>query len=216
MATFALIHGAGSTAWDWHLVSSLLERFGHETVAVDLPTERTDARLPDYVDIVAEAIGGRDSVIVVGHSLGGFTAPLVCERVSGAGLVYLAAMIPLPGESFETWWTATGHDRERLDDEPFFTGVPEELVREATARERDQQGAWLSEPWPGTHPAVPTMVIAGRDDGFFSLDFMRRQARSRLAIDPVEIDGGHYAALGNPAGVADTLDTFARDIRLAP
>jgi pimeloyl-ACP methyl ester carboxylesterase len=38
-ATFVLIHGGGSTAWDWHLVSPVLRELGHEAIAVDLPFE---------------------------------------------------------------------------------------------------------------------------------------------------------------------------------
>ncbi|MHA7218003.1 alpha/beta fold hydrolase [Arthrobacter sp. MDT1-48-3] len=39
MTTFVLIHGGGSTAWDWHLVSAVLQESGHDVVAVDLPSE---------------------------------------------------------------------------------------------------------------------------------------------------------------------------------
>ena len=37
MSTFALVHGGGGSAWDWHLVEPELRDRGHETVAVDLP-----------------------------------------------------------------------------------------------------------------------------------------------------------------------------------
>ncbi|WP_309074180.1 hypothetical protein [Paenarthrobacter sp.] len=57
--------------------------------------------------------------IVVGHSLGGFTAPLVCDELHSDGLVYLSAMIPMPGETFGDWWTNTGHDRETIPDDVF-------------------------------------------------------------------------------------------------
>ncbi|MGH3043406.1 MAG: alpha/beta hydrolase, partial [Gaiellaceae bacterium] len=30
MATYALIHGGGGSAWDWHLVAPELEALGHE------------------------------------------------------------------------------------------------------------------------------------------------------------------------------------------
>jgi pimeloyl-ACP methyl ester carboxylesterase len=215
MSTFALIHGAGSTAWDWHLVSPLLEAVGHTVIAVDLPSERADAQLADYVDTVEAATAGHDSIIVVGHSLGGFTAPLAAERLGAIGLAYVTAMIPNPGESFEQWWANTRYSEVPEHPEPYFNGVPEELAREAEARERDQQGAWMADSWPGAHPPIPTLAIAGRDDRFFPLDFMRRQVRERLGIDTTEVDGGHYLALANPHGLAAALDAFARGIRLA-
>ncbi|MHA6695923.1 alpha/beta fold hydrolase [Homoserinimonas sp. A520] len=213
MVTFALIHGGGSSAWDWHFVAALLEEAGHEAVAVDLPIEDDGARLEDYAQAVVDAVGTRRDVIVVGHSLGGFTAPLAAEALGAIGLVYLAGMIPLPGETFDQWWTNTGHDRETIDEDPdvsFFNGVPDALAREARTHERDQQGSWMSRPWPGVaDPVIPTKAILCRDDAFFPAEFMRRQVRERLGIDPEEIAGGHYAALSNPTGVADSLLAFA-------
>lgn len=220
MATFALIHGGGSTAWDWHLVGPLLEEAGHEAVAVDLPIEDPKAGLEDYVRTVVDALSDRSHVIVVGHSLGGFTAPLVAEEIQADGLVYFAAMIPMPRESFVDWWAHTGHDRESVDEDPavsFFNGVPEALAGEARRRERDQQGEWLSRPWPlGHHPVVPTRAILCTDDQFFRPSFMRRQIRERLGLTPIEVPGGHYAALTEPAAVAAALAEFAEEItRLA-
>ncbi|MCD4853040.1 alpha/beta hydrolase [Arthrobacter sp. AK01] len=212
MAVFVLIHGGGSTAWDWHLVSPLLEASGHGVVAVDLPIEDVDAGLEDYTRAVAEAVGDARHTIVVGHSLGGFTAPLACEELHSDGLVYLSAMIPMPGETFGDWWTNTGHDRETIPEEPYFNLVPTDLAQQAADRERDQQGAWMSGPWPGNHPDVPTLGILCRDDLFFPPSFMTRQIRDRLGTEPVEIPGGHYATLSHPAAVAAVLNDFAQQI----
>ncbi|MDQ0643449.1 alpha/beta fold hydrolase [Microbacterium murale] len=213
MATFALIHGGGSTAWDWHLVTPLLESVGHEVFAVDLPIEDPGAGLEDYADAVATAVGTRDRVIVVGHSLGGFTAPLAAEALRADGLVYFASMIPAPGESFMEWWSNTGHDLESIDDDEavsFFNGVPEPLAEEARRRERDQQGDWMSRPWPGAHlPTIPTMAVLCTEDQFFPATFMRRQIRERLGIEPIEVPGGHYATLSHPDAVAEALNAFA-------
>ncbi|MFE4197879.1 alpha/beta fold hydrolase [Paenarthrobacter sp. NPDC056912] len=212
MAVFVLIHGGGSTAWDWHLVKPLLEASGHAVIAVDLPIEDRHAGLEDYTQAVTEAVGDAQHTIVVGHSLGGFTAPLVCDELHSDGLVYLSAMIPTPGETFGDWWTNTGHDRETIPDEAFFNLVPDTLAQQARDKERDQQGAWMSGPWPGKRPDVPTLGILCRDDLFFPPSFMRRQVRERLGIEPVEIPGGHYATLSNPGDVAAALNNFAQEI----
>ena len=55
MATFVLIHGGGSSGWDWHLVAPELADRGHAVVAPDLPTEDEEAGLWDYADAVANA-----------------------------------------------------------------------------------------------------------------------------------------------------------------
>jgi len=81
MATFALIHGGDGSAWDWHLVARELREDGHDPTAVDLPCEDESAGWWDYADAVVGAIGDRSEVVVVGHSLGAFTAPLVCARI---------------------------------------------------------------------------------------------------------------------------------------
>lgn len=212
MAVFVLIHGGGSTAWDWHLVKPLLEASGHGVIAVDLPIEDAGAGLEDYTQAVTAAVGDAQNTIVVGHSLGGFTAPLACHALHSDGLVYLSAMIPMQGETFGDWWTNTGHDRESIPEEAFFNLVPEDLAQQATGKERDQQGAWMSAPWPGQHPDVPTLAILCRDDLFFPPSFMRRQVSDRLGIEPVEIPGGHYASLSHPEAVAAALNEFAKQI----
>ena len=59
MATFAMIHGAGSDAWYWHLVEPELRRYGHDVVAPNLPCEDDSAGLDEYTDVVVDAIGDR-------------------------------------------------------------------------------------------------------------------------------------------------------------
>ena len=62
MATYVLIHGAGSDAWYWHLVTPQLEARGHDVVAVDLPCDDDSAGLDEYTDVVVDAIGDRRDV----------------------------------------------------------------------------------------------------------------------------------------------------------
>jgi pimeloyl-ACP methyl ester carboxylesterase len=82
VATYVLIHGAGSDSWYWHLVTPELQARGHGVVAPDLPCDDDSAGLAEYVDTVVEAIGvPSGQIVVVGQSLAGFSAPLVCERV---------------------------------------------------------------------------------------------------------------------------------------
>jgi surfactin synthase thioesterase subunit len=92
--SFVLVPGAGGDAWYWHLITRQLEDSGHETLPVDLPAADERAGLPEYVDAVIRAIGGRDPtrLVVVAQSLGGFTAPLVCHRVPAALLVLVNAL----------------------------------------------------------------------------------------------------------------------------
>ncbi|MFF0945342.1 alpha/beta fold hydrolase [Kocuria sp. CPCC 205300] len=104
MAVFALIHAAAVDAWYWHLLSAELQARGHDVVAVDLPVDDDTAGLSDYATTVVEAVGTRRDVVVVGHSFGGFTAPLVVDQISAELLVMLQAQIPAPGEAPGDWW----------------------------------------------------------------------------------------------------------------
>ena len=112
MATFVLIHGAGDVGWYWHLVEAELRARGHDVVVPDPPCDDDSAGLSEYADTVVDAIGDRTDLIVVAHSLGGFTAPLVCERVAVKMLVLVAPMIPAsesPGRTVtvRTWGGAS-------------------------------------------------------------------------------------------------------------
>lgn len=139
-ATYVFIHGGGDVGWTWHLVEAELRARGHRTVAVDLPSEDEAAGLPEYANAAAAAVGdpGEGDLVVVAHSLGGLTAPLVCERLPVDLLVLLAAMVPLPGERPGDWWAATGYTdlpASRADagpgDTDAGTGGDDERVPEA-------------------------------------------------------------------------------------
>jgi pimeloyl-ACP methyl ester carboxylesterase len=208
VATFALIHGGGGSAWDWHLVAPLLRERGHDPVAVDLPSENESAGWWDYADTVVEAVGDRRRVVVVGHSLGGFTAPLVCARTSVDLLVLVAGMIPAPGELFADWWANAGYEESGADD-VFYHDVSPELAAEAQQRERGEDSRALRQPWPlDRWPDTPTRYLLCRQDRMFTPDFARRHARERLGIESDEVDGGHYVSLSHPRELADRLDSY--------
>jgi len=208
MATFALIHGGGGSAWDWHLVVPELRKRGHEPVAVDLPNETESADWRAYAATVVDAVADRDDVIVVGHSLGAFTAPLVCARIPVDLLILVAAMIPSPGERFDDWWENAGCVPSGFDD-VFYHDVPPPLAAEAQRHERDEASKALREPWPlDAWPATPTRYLLCRDDRMFTAAWARRHARERLGIEADEMDGGHYVALSRPRELAERLDTY--------
>jgi pimeloyl-ACP methyl ester carboxylesterase len=208
VATFVLIHGGGGSSWDWHLVAPRLGELGHVPITVDLPSEDESAGWPQYVDTVLGAVGNGSDLVVVGHSLGGFTAPLVCARVPATLLVLVAAMIPSPGETLADWWKNTGHEETGYDD-VFYHDVGPELEAEARRRERNESSKALGEPWPlDGWPETPTRYLVCRDDRMFPAAWARRHARERLGIEPDEIDGGHYVSLSRPVELAHRLTAY--------
>jgi hypothetical protein len=211
MATYVLIHGGGDVAWHWHPLADELRSRGHDVVAPDLPYEDDAAGLPEYADTVVDAIGDRRDLVVVAHSFGAFTAPLVCDRAPVDLLVLLAGMVPAPGERPGDWWANTGY-RQTPHPDPvatFLHDVPPDLAAEAVRRWRDQSSTPWQRPWPlAAWPALPTRFLLCRDDRVFPAAFLRRVVRERLGIAPDEIDGGHYVALSRPKELADRLEAY--------
>lgn len=217
MATYVLIHGAGDVGWAWHLVEAELRALGHDVVAPDLPCDDESAGLMQYADSVVEAIGDRTDLVVVGHSFGGYTAPIVCGRIPADLLVLVAGMVPSPGESANEMFTNTGYQQEPLDDDSefalFLHDVDPDLAAEALAKGRDQASAPMDEPWPlEAWPDVPTRFLLCRDDRLFPAGFMRRVVGERLGITPDEIDGSHCAGLSRPEELAGRLEVYRKNL----
>jgi pimeloyl-ACP methyl ester carboxylesterase len=213
MVTFVLIHGAGDVGWYWHLVERELREHGHNVVVPDLPIDDDSATFIDYAASVVDAVGRRDGndLVVAGMSFGGYTAPIVCDRLSAQHLVLLSPMIPSPGESAEQMFANTGYEQEPQEDASdlavFYHDVPEELGKEALARGRNQSGTTWNEPWPlPAWPDVPITCVIGRNDRLFPASWLRKVAVDRLGVTPVEIDAGHCSALSRPSEIAAILE----------
>jgi Alpha/beta hydrolase family len=219
MSTYVLIPGAGGAAWYWHRVVPLLRQAGHEAIAVGLPGPDPHAGLPEYTDLVVSAIDGRDDVVLVAASIGGFTAPLVAEKVAVRALVLVNAMIPVPGETPGAWWDNTGSQQARdaaaerggygtdFDLSVYFLhDVPPEVIASGESHQFPESGAVFGSvcgfrAWP----AVPIRVAAGADDRFFPVAFQQQVARDRLGIEADVLPGGHLIALAQPAALTDYL-----------
>jgi pimeloyl-ACP methyl ester carboxylesterase len=229
MSTFVLIHGAGDVGWYWHLVEAELRARGHDVVAPDLPADDPSAELGDYADAVVEAVGDRKDLVVVGQSFGGFTAPLVADRLAVDVLVFVAGMVPAPGEPPGEWWANTGY-REAVrkqaardggltgNQDPFvvfYHDVPRELAEEAIRKERAHPSeASMASPWPlPALPDVPTKFVLCTEDRFFPADLLRRVVADRLDIVPDEIAASHCVALSRPRELADILERYAAEAR---
>ncbi|HET8988147.1 MAG TPA: alpha/beta fold hydrolase, partial [Humibacillus sp.] len=196
VTTFVLVPGAGGVAWYWHRVTPLLEQAGHTAIAVDLPGDDPQAGLPEYAALVESAIDGRDQVVLVGQSLGGFTVAAVVARRPVSGIVLLNAMIPVPGETPGQWWDAVGQEDARLAaahrggwpseldlDTYFLHDVDPAVAASGEEHQRPESDAVFSSVCELTvWPDVPVHVVAGADDRFVPLDFQRRVSRDRLGV----------------------------------
>jgi hypothetical protein len=189
-----------------------------------LPSQDDAAGLAEYAEVVVEAIGDRTELVMVAQSLGGFTAPLVCERVPVSLLVLVAAMVPRPGESPGDWWANTGWEQARREQDErdgrapdadfdpvttFLHDVPPDVAAASALHAGPQSGTPFEKPWPlEAWPDVATKFLLCRDDRFFPAEFLRRVVRERLGITPDEMDGGHLPALSRPKELAERLEAY--------
>jgi pimeloyl-ACP methyl ester carboxylesterase len=224
-STFVLLPGAGGAAWYWHRVVPLLKKAGHEVLAIELPGHDPRAGLRAYAKLVLAAIGKRRDITLVAQSMGAFTAALVCARAPKkiGRLVFVNAMIPVPGETPGAWWDATGSEKARkaaarrggyaVDFELgtyFLHDLPKSIAKQLASHERDESEKAFGEPatfqaWPD----VPIHVVVGKEDRFFPRAFQARVARKRLGVRVDEIPGGHLAALSHPRELAVRLIAYA-------
>jgi pimeloyl-ACP methyl ester carboxylesterase len=232
MATFGLVHGAWHGAWCWELLSPELEKLGHRAVAVDLPCEDWNAGLDDNAATVATALADAEGdVVLVGHSLGGITIPVVTTRLAVAQFVFLCALVPEPGRSLDETirvgrpragrgWTGPPvvHPDGSASWEPeaavaaFYHDCPDDVAHWAASNLRRQVWTTTREPCPLERwPDVPSSYILCTEDKPIAPDWARQVARGRLGVEAIELAGGHAPMLSRPRQLAEVLDHLAGD-----
>jgi pimeloyl-ACP methyl ester carboxylesterase len=170
---------------------------------------------------VVDALGGADDVVVVGHSLGGLTAPLVAAARPVRRLVLLAALLPQPGRSlidqlredpslvrtprealaFDAQRRSTWTDPE-LAARTMYSDCDPVTAAGAYARLRPQAAAPQVRPSPlAAWPDVPTEYLACAADRMVS----GARAAAALGLPVRELPGGHSPMLARPAELARAL-----------
>ena len=156
----------------------------------------------------------------MGQSMGGLTAPRVCDRLDVERIVLLNAMTPAPGETGEERWADTGQssaaleyaerpgrDPRTLDDLwqlYFHDAAPEPLALARARPEIEQSGRSFQDPWPplaAWADEVPRR--AGRPTG--PLEFQRRVFAERLGTRRRGYRGRPLSALTLPGPIAELL-----------
>jgi pimeloyl-ACP methyl ester carboxylesterase len=232
MTTFALVHGAWHGSWCWHRLIPELEDRGHGVIAVDLPSDDPAATFDDYADVVAGELEahGEDDVVVVGHSLAGLTIPLVAVRQRVRRLIYLCALVPMPGLSFMDQFASEdmldlgyaaglgepdAKGRHSWADEGLarrflYGDCDSEAADHAVARLRPQAQSPYARPCSlDAFPDTPSTYVVCSEDRLVKPDWSRNVARERLNADLVELPGSHSPFLSRPADLANVLHDAA-------
>ena len=228
MTVFSLVHGGQQGAWCFEPLAGELEPHGHRSIAIDLPIGDPAAGASEYADAVVESLAHvEDEVIVVGHSLGGLTIPLVAQRRPVSLLVFLCGALPEPGTSLRGVIAEDARSNstpDLLDDDDlrhltpreqardvFFPDLPRELQEWALDRQRPQCEKPHREITPLIDwPDVPVALASGMFDRCIPIERARASALRIFGQTPVELPEGHFPFLTSPALVADELDRLAR------
>ncbi len=232
MTTFGLVHGAYHGSWCWERLDSELERLGHRVLTVDLPSDEPLAGAAEYAAVAATAFADADEdLVLVGHSLGGLTIPLIAASRPARQLIFLAAMIPRPGKTQDevlgaepdmvlpgpeggAYQGSDGATRWRPEAAArwFFADCPAELAAWAASRLRGQFWKITSEMSPlSAWPGLPCAYLLGSRDPVINPVWSRRAARRVLGVQPVELDVGHSPFLAAPALLAKALVDVSAD-----
>jgi pimeloyl-ACP methyl ester carboxylesterase len=231
VATFGLVHGGMHGAWCWEELIPELEARGHSALTVDLPIGDAAAGCREYAQAAARAFEpGPDDLVVVGHSMGGLTIPLIPALRPVSRLVYLCAILPTPGYSFLDYLAVepeiqlpaamtertVGADglHRRTEEQAiavFFHDAPHDIARRAVDRLRPQSQTPMTEKTPlRALPDVASTYILGADDRCINAAWVRAHIPSILGVAPLELPGSHSPFLARPAELADLLDSVVR------
>jgi pimeloyl-ACP methyl ester carboxylesterase len=220
LSLFCLVHGSTQSPKGWDLLVSQLRLRGHDCVCVDLPTDQPDSSAPAYARAIGAALENSKGAIVVAHSASGLFLPLVPKYAAVARLVYLAAVIPLPGESF---WSQFQRDQEMY--RPDFVGkdptkdeglalqylfhdCPHSVIQWALTTVRlmfAKQAIIETCPLP-KWPDVPSTYVSCSEDRALNPDWWEIAAHKRLGVDPIRIEAGHAPHVSRPVELATILD----------
>lgn len=230
-----LVHGSWHRGACWAPVVEELAARGYRALAPDLPSDLPGRGADAYADAVVEAIGaGDEPILLVGHSLGGLTVPLVAQRLGPervVGLVLLAAMTPVPGTSFIGRMRAEslmveGYDAgvQRAEDgttywpadaarDGLYRGVAREsstdAVAGAVAAMRPQAWTVGKETTPLVRwPSTRTVAVVCTQDRVAD-PLACRRAADEIGAEIVELDGGHFPMLTRPGELAGLLARIA-------
>jgi pimeloyl-ACP methyl ester carboxylesterase len=226
MTTFVLVHGGYGGGWCWERLVDELEARGHQTIAPDLPCDDAEAGYVEYCATVLDAMGSLSGpdVVLVGHSLGCYTVPLVAAQRPVGRLVLLCAVPALPGEPIpmgsesiltEAMVTLPQYGNGKglhMKSPASFNHLCYDDCDPATAwaamvRLRPQATKPLDEPWPLTAwPDVPRQVVLGRDDRLVDVNRATVAARRLLdGAEPIVLPGSHSLYLTQVGPLADVL-----------
>lgn len=221
MTDFVLVHGAWHGAWCWKKILPGLWSAGHRAFAVTLTGtgERAHQLAPGitlrtHIDDAAAVIEAEElqQAIVVGHSYGGMVITALADRMPQriARLVYLDAVVPLPGECWSSTHSAETQAQRRQaiaatagipPADPVLFGLTGEDAQWVARRQTPQPGGVYDDPLyfdAARVAALPRTFIDCHAPALATIAVMRERVRRQPGWQVLEIATGHDAMISAP------------------
>ncbi|MFF0250557.1 alpha/beta fold hydrolase [Streptosporangium sandarakinum] len=231
MSTIVFVGGSFLGAWAWERVTPLLTAYGHQVHPLTLTGfgDRAHLGSPDTTlttharDITAAIeYAGLREVVLVAHSYGGAPATIAATMIPGriARLIYLAALLPEPGQSlFDSTPAPVAEAIMQTVRDGRIPVMSDEII-DANFGEHGltpEDRAWLRA--RGAGQPIGTY----QDPAPTDLSAAQRLPRTYIACaaDPggpprmpgmemIMLDSGHWPMITEPESLARVLDEAAR------
>lgn len=232
-----LVHGAWGGAWIWRRVLAPLRAAGHAVHAVTLTGDGERAHLrhrgitlqthiADVVGLVqAEELSG---ITLVGHSYGGMVVTGAADRLLAQnpdavrGIVYVDAMVPLPGEGWGDKHSAEvvaartaaaeANDHALPPPDPLDFGIDGDDRAWLLRRQVPHPFGPYREPLPFDGDRWARLQRAFIDcnaPAYPTIDAMRTRVRTMPGFEIAEIATGHCPMVTEPEALVKLLLRFA-------
>jgi len=244
LPTFVLVHGAWGGAWIWRRVLAPLRQAGFEVHAATLTGDGDRAHLRQrhiglqaHISDVLALVDAEElrDVVLVGHSYGGQVITGVADRLLARTpavlrqLVYVDAMVPLPGEGWGDQHepavvaartaTAQAHDMALPPPDPADFGLQGADRDWLLRRQVPHPFGPYREPLPfdGERWAqVPRAFIDCTQPAYPTIAAMRSRVRQMPGMEVLTIATGHCPMVSAPQALVEMLVTLGRRVGGAP
>ncbi|WP_420473938.1 alpha/beta fold hydrolase [Noviherbaspirillum sp. ST9] len=228
MADFVLVHGAWHGAWCWKRILPGLWQAGHRAFPVTLTGtgERAHQLAPGialktHIDDVAAVMDAEElaQAVVVGHSYGGIVITGLADRMPEriARLVYLDAVVPLPGESWSSGHPPQTQEQRRQSiaatgsippADPALFGLSGADAAWVARRQTPQPGGVYDDRLQfdaARVAALPRTFIDCTSPALGTIAAMRERVRKEPGWQVHEIPTGHDAMISAPEALLRLL-----------
>jgi pimeloyl-ACP methyl ester carboxylesterase len=227
-----LLHGAYAAASSWSDVIGLLQKEGHNVLAVELPL----TSLADDIAVTRQALASAafaGPTVVAGHSYAGSVMTEACSGAKNViGLVYATAFAPLKGESIVDLaglfpappanqyivpsyrdgfiWLNPAHFPQvfcqdiKLSEARILAVSQKPIVPDCFAT-KVQAVAWQE---------IPSWFLVSKNDRSINPDLERFMAK-RSGATTIEVDSSHASPVSHPRQVAGLIEAAIKHYKKA-